>query len=92
MKALAADLDMAPSTLSAASTLGDGDHVRFFPADRLVDLMKLTDDFSILSTMANQCGYELRPMADRMVDELVRLREDIPYLNHLIAVLEGGAK
>jgi regulatory protein CII len=73
MKGLAAELDMSPSELSHRTTLG-GESSKPFPADdNLVRLQRATGDFSVLATMANLCGFELRPKEERMPDVVTEL-------------------
>lgn len=81
MKALAAELDWSPSELSMRTTLG-GDSARSFPADddHLVKLMIVTQDFSILATLADLCGYEVRPKESRMPEMIASLQADIAKL------------
>jgi hypothetical protein len=87
LKTLAGDLDLSPSMLSAASTLGEGDHIRHFPAERLVELMRLTGDDSILMTMAALLGYDLRPRSERVSESINRLTGEMEILSEL---LRGG--
>jgi len=57
LKELAGDLDFSPSNLSACTILGEGEHVRPFPAERLGDLCRLTGDVGPLLTLADELGY-----------------------------------
>lgn len=81
MKALAAELDWSPSELSMRTTLG-GDSARAFPADdeHLVKLMRVTQDYSVLATLADQCGFEIQPKRERTAELLHGLQADIKAL------------
>jgi len=72
MKVLAGELDMSPSELSHKTTLG-GDNSKSFPCDdeHLVRLMKVTNDYSVLYTLADLCGFELKVKEERY-PELIR--------------------
>lgn len=92
MKAIAAELDMSPSTLSMATTLGD-DNARAFPADdaHLVKLIEITGDASILMTLADRLGYELRPKPQKAAAELLEevrdgLRTFMPLVQQVLEI------
>jgi hypothetical protein len=78
MKAIAADLDWSPSDLAHRTALG-GDSTRPFPADdeHLIGLMRATNDYSILATLADLCGYELTPKRERTAELLVEVQADL---------------
>jgi hypothetical protein len=79
MKALAADLDYSPSDLSMRVTLSD--EGRPFPADdRLIRLQQLTGDHSILATMADALGYELKLKADRYPEMLQHVASSLEHI------------
>jgi hypothetical protein len=87
MKALAADLDYSPSDLSMRTTLAED--ARAFPADdRLIRLQELTGDHSILATMADRLGYEVRPKADRYPELLQRLTSRLDEIHSEFAQLK----
>lgn len=77
MKELAADLDLAPSTLSAMTLLGEGDHVRSFPSEKLAELCRITGNASPLFTLADMLGYA------------VIRREDLDALDRHVRALRG---
>jgi len=81
MKALAAELDWSPSELSHRTTLG-GDSLKPFPADdeHLVKLMRVTGNASVLFTLADLLGYEVRPKEARLGELLAELKQDIVRL------------
>jgi len=94
MKALAAELDYSPSELSMRTTLG-GDSSRHFPADdeHLVKLLRVTGDHSVLFTLADLLGYEVRPKEARTAELLVSLQGEIRALMPRIQMaLDLGAK
>jgi sugar phosphate isomerase/epimerase len=78
MKHLAAELDYSPSELSMRTTLG-GDSARPFPADddHLVRLMKAMQDYSVLLTLADLCGFELQPKKERVAEMVQELQRDL---------------
>ncbi len=78
MKALAAELDWSPSELSMRTTLG-GDSGRAFPCDdeHLIKLMRLTQDYSVLFTLADLCGFELQPKKERIAEMVQELQRDV---------------
>jgi hypothetical protein len=81
MKALAAELDWSPSELSMRTTLG-GDNGRAFPCDdeHLVKLMRITQDYSVLFTMADLCGFELAPKRERLAEMVMEMRHSLERL------------
>lgn len=94
MKALAAELDWSPSELSMRTTLG-GDSSRPFPVDddHLVRLMRLTKDHSVLYTLAEMLGYELRPKASRTAELLAEVQQEVRQLApKMQMVLELGGE
>lgn len=78
MKAVAADLDLSPSELSMRTTLGEDG--RAFPADKLIRLQELTGDVSILLTMADRLGYEIRPKRDRLPEMIASTGQQVAEL------------
>jgi len=78
MKALAGELDWSPSELSMRTTLG-GESTRAFPADdeHLVKLMRVTGDYSVLFTLADLCGYELRPKEQRTAEIITEAKAEV---------------
>jgi hypothetical protein len=71
--ALAAELGWTPSQLSRHTSL-DGASALPFPCDeRLVKLMQITGDHSILYTMADLLGYDVVPKAERLPEMLADL-------------------
>ncbi|HRU09750.1 MAG TPA: hypothetical protein P5144_10280 [Thermoanaerobaculia bacterium] len=86
MKALAADLDLSPSNLSQRTTLGE-DGIPFPADDRLIRIQQLTGDHSILATMAEALGYELRPRQDRLPDILQDIQATQKELNRKVEQL-----
>ena len=86
MKALAADLDFSPSNLSQRTTLGE-DGIPFPADDRLIRLQELTGDHSILATMADRLGYELRPKQDRMPELVQALTTEAKRLTDSIQLV-----
>lgn len=78
MKDLAPKLDWSPSELSMRTTLG-GESARPFPADdeHLVQIMKATQDYSILFTLADLCGFEVQPKKERVAEMVMALRRDM---------------
>ena len=87
-KQLAADLDWAPSTFSLVTTLGD-ENARPFPADdaHLVRLMTITEDYSILATLADKCGFELVPRRDRMPAMVEEVRKEVAALTTKVQMM-----
>jgi len=81
MKALAAELDWSPSELSMRTTLG-GDNGRAFPADdeHLIKLQRVTEDVSVLYTMAELLGFEVVPKRERTAELLVQVQRDLREL------------
>lgn len=81
MKELAPQLDWSPSELSMRVTLG-GDSARPFPADdeHLIQIQRITGDYSILFTMAELLGYELQPKKDRWPELVKHLQADVQDL------------
>jgi hypothetical protein len=81
MKGLAAEIDYSPSELSMRITLG-GDSARPFPCDEdhLVKMMKVQEDYSILFTLADQCGFELQPKKERLAEMVMEMRRSIEQL------------
>jgi hypothetical protein len=88
MKALAAELDYSPSELSMRTTLG-GDSARAFPCDdeHLVKLMRITQDFSVLFTMADLCGFELQPKKERIAEMVAELQRTVETLGPRMQML-----
>lgn len=88
MKALAAELDYSPSELSMRTTLG-GDSARPFPCDddHLVRMMKATQDYSVLFSLADQCGFELQPKKERVAEMVAELQRDVLNLGPRIQML-----
>jgi len=88
-KPLAANLDWSPSELSQRTTLGT--EGRAFPADdpaeRLVVLMRETGDSSYLATLADKCGFELRPKQERLPELVSRLASEAKRLNESIQLV-----
>lgn len=78
MKALAPELGWSPQELSMRTTLG-GDSARSFPADdeHLVRIMQVTQDFSILATLADLCGFEIRAKESRMPEVIAGLQAEL---------------
>ena len=70
MKVIAAELDYSPSNLSSRATITENPTAPF-PASKLIHLQKITNDHSVVATMAEALGYELHTKADRM-PELVQ--------------------
>jgi hypothetical protein len=93
MKVLAGELDMSPSELSHRTTLG-GDSGKSFPADdTLVNLMRATENYSILATLADLCGFELQPKRERTAELLTEVQGAIKALMprmQLVLELSGG--
>lgn len=94
MKAIAADLDWSPSQLSMATTLGD--EGRPFPADdaHLVKLMRLTDDHSVLMTLAELLGYEVRAKESQLPRLVAEVRDELrvlaPKIQMILDLKERG--
>lgn len=94
MKQLAAELDWSPSDFSMRTTLG-GDSVRVFPADdeHLVKLLKVTGDHSVLLTLADLLGYEVRPKEERTAELLAEVQRDLKaFMPKFQMVLDLGAR
>jgi len=94
LKAIAAELDWSPSELSMRLALA-GDNARAFPCDdeHLVKLLRVTGDHSVLYTLADLLGYEVRPKEQRTAELLVSLQGDIRALMPRIQMaLDLGAK
>jgi hypothetical protein len=94
MKALAAELDWSPSELSMRTTLG-GDNGRAFPADdeHLIRMQRVTEDVSVLYTMADLLGFEVLPKRERTAELLVQVQRDLRELMPRIQmVLNIGAE
>lgn len=92
MKALAAEMDWSPSQLSMATTLGE-ENARPFPADdeHLIKGQKLTGDYSILLTMADLLGCEVRLKQDSTPELLAEVKQEIRLLMPKIQmILEIG--
>lgn len=86
MKALASELDYSPSDLSMRTTLADDG--RPFPADdRLIRLQELTADTSILITMADRLGFEVRPKQDRLPEILQHIAVEQKRLNDAVQLV-----
>lgn len=64
MKALAMELDFAPSALSMATVISEGENARPFPAEKLIELCRITGNTSPLHTLAEALGYEVRRRDD----------------------------
>lgn len=79
MKSLAADLDLSPSNLSQRTTLGE-EGIPFPADDRLIRIQQLTGDHSILATMADALGYELKPKTDRYPEMLQHVASSLDHL------------
>lgn len=81
MKALASELDWSPSELSMRTTLG-GDSGRAFPADdeHLIRIQRVTDDVSVLYTMADLLGFEVVPKKERTAALLAEVQRDLREL------------
>lgn len=79
IKTLAADLDMAPSALSMSTVLADGEHVRPFPVEKLVELCTITQDHSPLFTLADSLGYAVVRRDDlaNIAETLARCARDL---------------
>lgn len=87
MKTLAAELDWSPSELSRRTTLGDDNALSFPADDRLVKIQRLTGDHSILLTMAEALGYEVRPKQDRLpeiLDQIQRKQSELSEAYQLV--------
>src|SRR5574337_1239039 len=94
MKALAAELDWSPSELSMRTTLG-GDNGRAFPADdeHLIRIQRVTEDASVLYTMADLLGFELLPKRERTAELLAQVQRDLRQLMpRMQMVLDIGAE
>lgn len=78
LKEIAPHLDWSPSELSMRITLG-GESARPFPIDdgRIVKLMRIVSDYSILETLADQCGFEIVPKRDQTPQRLASLHRDV---------------
>lgn len=78
LREIAPLLDWSPFELSMRITLG-GDSARPFPMDEehLLRLMQVTNDYSILATLADRCGYELQPKKDRLGAVLAGIQEQL---------------
>jgi hypothetical protein len=57
------------------------------PAERAVNLQQLTGDFSILITMAEKCGFELRPKHERLPEFVAHLASEAKRLNESIQLV-----
>jgi len=83
MKNIASDLDWSPSELCLRSTLGT-DNARPFPLDdpteRAVTLQQMTGDYSILLTMAEKLGFELKLKADRYPEMLQHVATSLEHI------------
>lgn len=88
MKTLASELDWSPSELSRRTTLGEENTLTFPADDRLIRLQQLTGDHSILVTMAEALGYEVRPRTDRLPDILKGIQQTQQELSRKIQQLE----
>lgn len=81
MKALAAELDWSPSHLSMMTTLGE-ENARPFPADdaHLIRMMRVTNNLSVLLTMADLLGFEVSPKRDAVPAMVAELKEELRRL------------
>jgi hypothetical protein len=90
MKNIAAELDWSPSDLCLRTTLGT-DNARPFPlddpAERAIRIQELTGDHSILATMADRLGYELRPKQDRYPELVQNLAAEAKRLTDAIQLV-----
>jgi len=90
MKIIAAELDWSPSDLCLRTTLGT-DNARPFPLDdpleRAIRIQQVTGDHSILATMADRLGFEVRPKQDRMPELVQNLAEQAKKLTAAIQLV-----
>src|SRR5689334_6776259 len=90
MKAHASELDYSPSELSMRTTLG-GESARPFPAnddqERLIRLQRVTNDVSVLATMADLLGYEIIEKRDRTPERVAALVAEVQALNRRVEQL-----
>ena len=82
MKPLAAEMDWSPSEFCRRTTLGDDNTLSFPADDRLIRLQELTGDHSILITMADRLGYDVRPKADRYPELVQHLASEAKGSTH----------
>lgn len=102
MKPLAAELDWSPSEFSRRTTLGEDNTLTFPADDRLIRLQQLTHDYSVLMTMADLLGFDLRPKENRFpellaatghqVAELVRTFEQLRLMVPLADSVPAGKR
>lgn len=86
MKVIAAELDYSPSNLSTRATITENP-VAPFPSSKLVTLQHITNDISILMTMADRLGYEIRPKQERMPELIGHLATEAKRLNESIQLV-----
>jgi hypothetical protein len=86
-KSLAADLDYSPSNLSQRTSLSEDAQYPFPATDRLIRLQEITGNVSILLTMADRLGFEVRPKAERMPELVEHLTAEARRLNDSIQLV-----
>lgn len=95
---LAAEIDMSPSFFSACTILGEGDHVRSFPSEKIVKIETATGCLSPLYTHAALLGHKVTPCESYAVEALERLApmlskfEQITELLRAMEAAKGAAK
>jgi len=88
LKAIAGDMDMAPSTLSRKLNPGDGDTQRF-NVDDLEAYIQATGDTSCIEYLA---AKYLRSDEERRAHALARVEKLSAELSAVLAVLKGGVE